>query len=163
MKKTLDFIMDGAAVSRYHTVDLLKAETVGHHSHGVAMLCLLIDPNASRDLLVAALLHDLPEQGVGDIPSPVKRKLQMKEELERLEAELLAEVGLEHPELTEEEHVVLKLADVFHGALKCAREVNMGNSSIRVVFDRYVEYAGELPFPTPHTEEIYSVIKEMVK
>lgn len=163
MKKTLDFIMDGAAVSRYHTVDLLKSETVGHHSHGVAMLCFLIDPSAGKELLVAALLHDLPEQKVGDIPSPVKRQLKVKQEIDKLENDALVDAGLQFPALHPREKVILKLADIFHGALKCAREINMGNASLRVVFDRYVEYAEELEFPNGNAQDIFEAIKEMVK
>ena len=45
MKQTLDFILAGSDVKRYHTVTTLVSETVGHHSHGVAMLCLLFNPD----------------------------------------------------------------------------------------------------------------------
>ena len=68
MKHTLDFILAGSEVKRYHTVTTLVSETVGHHSHGVAMMCLMFDPMASRQLLMAALFHDLAEHQTGDIP-----------------------------------------------------------------------------------------------
>ena len=74
MKKTLEFLLAGAEVLRYHTVQTLQRETVGHHSHGVACLVLLLDPQASARLLRAALLHDLAEQCTGDIPSAAKRE-----------------------------------------------------------------------------------------
>lgn len=163
MKHALEFLMQGAAVSRYHTVDLIKSETVGHHSHGVAMLCFLIEPNASRQLLEAALLHDLAEQSVGDIPSPVKRDLSIRKELHKLEEDALEAAGLKMPSLSSHEEKVLKLADMFHGALKCAREINMGNVALRVVFDRYVEYSEEVGLVTAEAVEIHSTIKGMVK
>ena len=62
MRKKLEFILAGTEVTRYHTVRTLVQETVGHHSHGVAMLCLFLAPDASANLLKAALVHDLAEQ-----------------------------------------------------------------------------------------------------
>ena len=162
MKRTLEFIMNGAAVNRYHTCDLIKSETVGHHSHGVAMLCLVIDPVASRQLLAAALMHDLAEQVAGDIPSPTKRSLEIGDAVDRLEKTILASVNLQMPVLNVHEKTVLKLADNAHGALKCAREINMGNSSMRVVFDNYIAYSSGLLI-NERAEELVEAIKEMVK
>lgn len=162
MKDTLDFIAAGAAVSRYHTCDLLKPETVGHHSHGVALLCLLIDPECSLDLIKAALLHDMAEQRTGDIPSPAKRDLGIGGDLEVLEHRILAESGFHFPELSEQEKLTLKLADIAHGALKCAREVNMGNSTMRIVYDRFMMYAGQLRKNTRATV-MFDTIRSMVK
>lgn len=144
MKDVINFITAGAAVSRYHTCELLKSETVGHHSHGVALLCMVIDPDCSFDLVKAALLHDMAEQRTGDIPSPAKRELGIGGELEVIEHRILKENGFAFPNLSEQEQLTLKLADIAHGAIKCAREVNMGNSTMRIVYDRFMLYAGQL-------------------
>ena len=82
MKNTLEFIATGAEVTRYHTVFTINKETVGHHSHGVAMMVLMIKPDASASLLKAALCHDLSEQVVGDIPSPAKRRFDLGKRLD---------------------------------------------------------------------------------
>lgn len=162
MKNTLEFIMNGAAVTRYHTCDLIKPETVGHHSHGVAMLCLVIDPVASRQLLASALIHDLAEQKTGDIPSPVKRELGISKTVSSMEENILSEAGIVSPLLNLHEMAVLKLADVAHGALKCAREINLGNESMRPVFDNYISYSKEL-LVNDRSEQLIEAIKEMVK
>lgn len=162
MKQILNYIMNGAATNRYHTVDLIKPETVGHHSHGVAMLCLAIDPIASRQLLVAALLHDLPEHVYGDVPSPAKRELKIREELEELEMQSLFDAGLPMPELNDHDARVLKLADNVHGALKCIREMRMGNQLVLPVLERYMSYIGEIEFPTVQAHEIYESLNAMV-
>ena len=87
MKESLDFILAGSEVLRYHTVTTLMRETVGHHSHGVACLTLLLNPNAGRELLTAALWHDLAEHQTGDIPSPAKREYGIGEQVARRSGE----------------------------------------------------------------------------
>ena len=67
MRKTLDFILNGSEVKRFHTLTTHQLETVGHHSHGVACLTLMLNPDASRELIIAALFHDLAEQHTGDV------------------------------------------------------------------------------------------------
>jgi 5'-deoxynucleotidase YfbR-like HD superfamily hydrolase len=144
MKERLDFFAAGADVLRYHTVRTLAQETVGHHSHQVALLCTLIDPNASRELLMAALMHDLAEQVTGDIPSPAKRQFGISDQVSAMEAKIMRSVGIDFPMLTMEEARVLKLADLAQGALFCARELALGNSRMRPVFDRYYSYAYDM-------------------
>jgi 5'-deoxynucleotidase YfbR-like HD superfamily hydrolase len=140
MQKQLEFITYGAEVKRYHTFTTLQTDTVGHHSHGVALLCLMIEPNASPALLKAALLHDLAEQHTGDIPSPSKRTYGIGAQVEALEAKLLESAGFPLPELTPREERILKLADIGHGALFCLREVQLGNRRAEGIFDRYLSY-----------------------
>lgn len=158
MKQTLDFILAGSDVKRYHTVTTLVSETVGHHSHGVAMLCLLFDPQASRQLLLAALFHDLAEHQTGDIPSPAKREFGIGGKVDELEIRLMAAVGIIMPDLTPEDKRTLKLSDVAHGALFCAREISLGNKSMRRVFDRYLSYADEMILACQE-REIFNLIK----
>lgn len=144
MKHTLEFIATGAEVTRYHTVFTINKETVGHHSHGVAMMVLMIKPDASASLLKAALYHDLAEQVVGDIPSPAKRRFDLGKRLDELEHSVILEAGIEQPELNDEEVRVLKLADIAQGALFCAREMQLGNVRLIPVYARYLQYAVEM-------------------
>lgn len=163
MRTQLEFIAYGAEVQRYHTVTTLKAETVGHHAHGVALICLLLDPLASRELLRAALVHDLAEQHVGDIPSPAKRTLGFADKLDALEEGIInRELGSYERALTSAEQRTLKLADIAQGALKCAREIDLGNRRMRVVFDRYMSYAENM-IPHGAERELFDAIKEIAK
>jgi len=159
MKKTLDFIMNGADVKRYHTVVTITPETVGHHSHGVASLCLLFEPNASASLLKAALFHDLPEQHTGDIPSPAKHELGIAVAIYHIEDQLMLDAGIEPVILTDTEHRILKFADWAHGALFCTKEIALGNKKMRKVFDRYITYI-EGYRPEGREREIIELIKE---
>lgn len=161
MKHTLDFIQAGADVKRFHTKLTLQSETVGHHSHGVAMVCLLINPHASARLLTAALIHDLAEHVTGDIPSPAKRRYGIGEQVNALEFQLLAEAGLPLSTLTEEEKRTLKIADIFQGMLFCAREISLGNREMREVFKNYVSYAEAMNLQGRHLE-LFNLIEDKV-
>ena len=77
MKHTLDFILAGSEVKRYHTVTTLVSETVGHHSHGVGMLPRYakayleggLKPNTSLKVLhdAGALLRLDGQAGFGQV------------------------------------------------------------------------------------------------
>ena len=62
-------------VQRWHTDARLapKGQTLGHHQWGVATLVLLLHPNPSRALILAALTHDAGEMLTGDLPYAFKR------------------------------------------------------------------------------------------
>lgn len=160
MKDTLNFIIAGTEVTRYHTVTTLVKETVGHHSHGVAMLALLLNPLASRQVLMAALFHDLAEHQTGDIPSPAKRQFGIGDKVDELEQRLMRAAGIVMPELSPEDARTVKLADLAQGALFCVREISLGNSRMRAVLDRYLAYAQEMIL-VGRERELFNIIKEI--
>lgn len=158
MKTQLDFIINGSETKRYHTVRTISEETVAHHSHGVALLCTFLSPNPSASLLKAALMHDLAEHVTGDIPSPAKRAYGISEQVSDREDLLMREAGLSIPTLTSEEERILKLADIFQGAIFCLRECEMGNLRMAEIFERYMSYAS--PFvKSLQDQEMYSYIR----
>lgn len=135
-------LFDGSAVKRFHTVPTVTENTVGQHSHGVAMFCMLLeDGKPSAALLMKALTHDLAEQYTGDVPSPAKRALGIRKEFGEVEEQLLATVDFSI-EVTPHEEVVLKLADCADGMLFCARERMYGNKSkmIKAAYKNYCSY-----------------------
>ncbi len=149
MKDLLQFIQEGGSVVRYHTRPGIKPDTDAHHSHGVAMLCSILAGDdeftgrtqASANLLMAALTHDLAEQYAGDVSAPAKRKLGLGPALNDLEQSVLAKYELSYEDLlTEEEGVILKLADCFDGMLYCCRELALGNKNVLLIWRRYNEY-----------------------
>ena len=160
MRHTLEFIIAGTEVKRYHTVTTLINETVGHHSHGVAMLTLMIDPAAGRELLLAALMHDLAEHQVGDIPSPAKREYGIGEQVSELEDRLMRAAGLVMPDLNTRDARTLKLADIAQGALFCAREISLGNQRMRAIFTRYMSYAENMML-VGRERELFNIIEEI--
>lgn len=156
MRKRIEFFLDGAETERYHTIRTLQRETVGHHSHGVAMFVVLL---GGGDLVLkAALFHDLSEHVFGDLPSPSKKQYGMGEQVNALEAQLLKDAGFS-VDLTAASKRLLKFADIFQGMAFCTREVKMGNKKLASVFYRYKTYAEEL-LPCGVEREIFDALME---
>jgi 5'-deoxynucleotidase YfbR-like HD superfamily hydrolase len=160
MKTSIKFITGGSEVNRYHTMFTIQKETVGHHSHGVACLVLALNPDASRELLISALYHDLAEQHTGDIPSPAKRDYGIGDQVSELEERLVKSAGLHWPTLSEAEKRVLKLADLAHGALFCLREMSLGNQRMVEVYERFINYAVQMRL-TSEEYKLFSAIEEI--
>jgi len=163
----IDFIHNGGLSKRFHTVDTIKTQDIAAHSFGVAWLCeFLSDGKASKNLIMAALAHDLAEHIVGDIPSPSKREMGIVDSLHSYEMTYLRANSLSkyEEELTQGEAVILKLADNIDGMLFCVRERRLGNKSISVVYGRFLKYALEAVGERRVEEAnlIYGLTKETV-
>lgn len=128
---------NGTAVKRFHTVNLLVGETVGHHSANVALLCAsLAEGKQSVNLLMAALGHDLAEQYTGDVPATTKwAHPQLKAMLDQIEDGYVT-----MPELTPMEQRVLKQADMLDLCFKAQEEIQMGNSPMNRVLNNGISY-----------------------
>jgi 5'-deoxynucleotidase YfbR-like HD superfamily hydrolase len=138
-----NFIFNGGASTRYHTATVFNRQTIADHSFGVAWFCELItDEFASKDLIMAALAHDLAEHLVGDIPSPAKRKLGLSKQFQELEDAELDTAGLlmYSRMLGEPEQQVLKIADCMEGLMYCLKERRLGNKNVEIIFERFCQY-----------------------
>ncbi len=158
----IDFLLQGSLVRRYHTVDTIKEDLVGRHSHGVAMLLWEMTGGEARaELLMAALVHDLGEQSIGDIPSPTKRALgEGMAAIDAMEDAALEAEGLMTFNLTDEEKVLLKLADCADGMMYCVREKRLGNRNVAIVFSRFQSYVLKVGFPRPGA---WSVVHRIIQ
>jgi 5'-deoxynucleotidase YfbR-like HD superfamily hydrolase len=147
INKRIDLARAAAGVTRFHTARIIHDETVGEHSFNVCNLLLIMtNGEVSRNLLIAALIHDMGEPAVGDVPSPVKKRMpkDVREELDRLENDAVLEIHPYAPLLSQAEAAALKLADNLDGLLKCRDELRLGNRGVREIGDRYVSYIHEL-------------------
>jgi len=159
----LQFMLDGANVKRYHTVTTLVPETVGHHSHGVALLVFMLSKEQpSSNLVFAALVHDLAEHQTGDMPSPSKRQMGISSQFTMWEENILEDSGWMHEGLTPEEARLLKVADIGQGALYCVEEIQRGNSKMSIVLDRYLSYAKSMNL-AGNEIVFFNTIKDMLK
>ena len=71
------------------------SDPVGYHGARMAILAIHLWPDASRDLLISCLTHDLGESVTGDIPWPAKNTSPyLKQELDAMEADAMAEMGM---------------------------------------------------------------------
>lgn len=112
----MTLLYEAGQVNRYHTNPVMARtpQTNADHSWGVvAILIDLLEGNVSRNLLLAAILHDADEILGGDLPYPVKKA---NPEFAKDHAELTQRMAADHgfppvPELTEEEAKWLHFAD----------------------------------------------------
>jgi hypothetical protein len=132
-------------VVRWHTVPMLRRETVAEHSWQVARLALAICPDLPRDVLVRALMHDVGEIASGDVPFPVKANNPvLRREMDRVERSghlaMCIPWGLPSNQPIDDAWAsVLKLAEMIDMWETGAQEQVMGSQFGREIADRLVE------------------------
>ena len=108
-------ILRGNYVRRCHAnPDLAHVgDTNGHHQASVAQIVFHLMPDATINLIHAALHHDSAEQFVGDLPQPFKAVAPDFAEMHAsIETAYLADIGADTSEqLTPINAKILKLAD----------------------------------------------------
>lgn len=148
------------AVKRYHTVSTIKTQTVGEHSFNMCMILYKLVDEPSANLLKAVLFHDLPEIITGDIPATAKWNFpSLDQVLSAVESVVINENNWD-VELTEEEKKILKYADMIELVMFAKDELSLGNSNMRVIFDRGVRYLEDMPRLV--NDEIRDRIQKMV-
>ena len=63
--------------------------------------------------------------------------------------------------LSKHESRALKLADLAQGVMFCVSEINLGNSNMRQVMDRYISYADDMIL-TVTEKELFNGIKGLL-
>jgi 5'-deoxynucleotidase YfbR-like HD superfamily hydrolase len=115
-------------MTRFHTLPG-NHQNVGHHTWNVMAIIQCFWPDCRKELLLAAMYHDVPEIMSGDIPAPFKwGNPKLSEILETLEANFLKKYGW-HQELTDSERTILKIADTFDLVLYAQEQIALGNSA----------------------------------
>jgi len=156
------YLLLAGMVQRYHSVPTVTTDTVGEHTFGVAWLCVILWGGLPRaELLLAAVMHDVPELTLGDMPAPAKRILGIREQLKKMENDILTgTLGIPVSKLTENEQRVLSLADVSDGMLHCCYERALGNRVIEEVYERFLSYTEQLN-PNPNERGIIEAIEHI--
>ena len=128
-------------VQRWHCRGhMLRADYVGRHSHGVAVIIATLNEDPSAELLKAALYHDLGEFAVGgDLehrPGRENRKLYAA--IDKLEQEELWQHGYQ-TFLSNEDHAWLKAADALDAWMVIYENIICGNSMLSGSYTRCTE------------------------
>lgn len=127
--KILTIQLSAGKIKRYHTHYIIGEQTVGEHTYGVVQIMRHITAdNWSKHLMKAALDHDAMEFFTGDIPFPAKEQFPVLRQATDLIEEAM---GKQYPELlpnlTEEEAVCLKAADLLEMAYFGLGQWQMGS------------------------------------
>lgn len=115
--KRLETSWNAQFISRFHTVaSLHPKQTVGSHSFGVAILINELWEDTTKNLIMAALYHDVPELILGDIPFTAKCDYsEIALAFEKAEEKVSEELELPQVKsflLTDGEKRRLKMADM---------------------------------------------------
>lgn len=130
-------ILNSGNVVRFHNHAGIDKQKNSEHEWGTALIVQHIFPECSKELLLAALTHDAHEYFTGDIPFPVKQSCpELKSMLASLESKWEAENGIDK-NLTSEEKVCLKIADVLEGMWYCLVQVRQGNINAKRPFRKW--------------------------
>lgn len=109
-----------------------EEQNVAAHTWGLTMILLDLFPDISRDGLIFAIRHDVPEVVTGDIPANVKwAHPALEEALEQREKEFLQKMGWksEHTGVPswEYENRYIKIADRIELLFYCMEQMYLGN------------------------------------
>jgi len=136
-------------VRRFHTRERIREETVGHHSANVCAILLYLNPEIPRTCLVYALMHDWPEHFTGDVPAPAKwADEDLSNSIQRLEGMFWQDLGAYPPEITEDEKMYLKLADMLDLVLSSYDECHRGNQFATELVQNGIQYIADMDLPT---------------
>lgn len=143
-------------VTRYHTWERLREQSVGEHTWQLLRIILAMHPSASRELLVYTMFHDVGERVTGDVPFPVKREHpEIKAAFDRMEHEATLQMATRWGAvagvvLADEEHNLLKLAEFVEMMEWGLDEMALGNKNAELVYRRcYAQAARMLGEPLP--------------
>ena len=129
-------VREAGWVQRMHTTPHHRPHTVAQHSWSMAAMLLLLHPDPSRELIQAALFHDVAERWTGDMPAPMKWWInpEIGIAMAHAEAGILIELGLAN-KLSEEETKWLRALDILDLYLYAKDELNLGNRHMQEVHD----------------------------
>ena len=136
----LETIYDAQFINRYHTVPLggLR-QTVGAHSYAVVVLLDQLWDNCSKNLLLSALYHDVPEIVLGDIPATVKWSYpDVQKAFKKAEQKVMKDLDIEFV-LTDRELNRLKMADMLELVMYC-HKLNDSNPRMKLIMQTGVNY-----------------------
>lgn len=162
---TLLSMFKGGSVKRYHTVEMIKEQTVAAHSWGVAVILCHIVKNPSAQLLKAALYHDVAEHIIGDMPATTKwRFKELAQAMSEAEQLTELELGIDI-RLDEMDKAYLKFADMAELIITCVREYRLGNKDAADIVRRGLTYLEDRSWgkePREYLEMLKTYVKENI-
>lgn len=122
---------EGGAVERCHTIPHLGEYSNAKHSFNATCLLMVLNPECSKELMQAVMLHDIPERWLGDLPAPAKwYNESLNREYEFAEQTVRVHWGVGFGPLSEEEQNWLEGVDKLEFYLWCWDQYKFGNHHI---------------------------------
>lgn len=129
---------NGGDVERFHSSNMVKSQDVAQHSYNAAFIAEYLAEAAgimadNHKVVMHMLIHDIPEQAIGDTPGWAKvGSSKLKEALDEVEYEWCQENLCQRHhrfmyDLNWTEQAICKFSDLAECAHKLVQEVKMGN------------------------------------
>lgn len=151
---------------RFAGMRLDNPASVADHTLLVTYICMVVadewnrnhpeSPVNTEEVLKKALLHDLEEGLIGDIPSPIKNRLpEFKKAYKKLGEKLVAEEifktcpgGSEYVRLWRDAKVdqtgeILKIADMLDALATAHAEIKRGNHQLEPAYREFVSWCND--------------------
>ena len=157
----LETIYDAQFINRYHTVPLggLR-QTVGAHSYAVVVLLDQLWDNCSKNLLLSALYHDVPEIVLGDIPATAKWSYpDVQKVFKKAEQKVMKDLDIDFV-LTDRELNRLKMADMLELVMYC-RKLNDSNPRMKLIMQTGVNYLMDNYSQLPDFNPVKQVLRKL--
>ena len=157
----LETIYDAQFINRYHTVPLggLR-QTVGAHSYAVVVLLDQLWDNCSKQLILSALYHDVPEIVLGDIPATAKwSHPELQKAFKKAEEKVSKELGIDFV-LTTKELNRLKMADMLELVMYC-HKLNDSNPRMKLIMQTGANYLMDNYSQLPDFKPVKQVLRQL--
>ena len=157
----LETIYDAQFINRYHTVPLggLR-QTVGAHSYAVVVLLDQLWDNCSKNLLLSALYHDVPEIVLGDIPATAKWSYpEVQKAFKKAEQKVMKDLDIEFV-LTDRELNRLKMADMLE-LVMYSHKLNDSNPRMKLIMQTGVNYLMDNYSQLPDFNPVKQVLRKL--
>lgn len=150
-------------VQRWHAEPVTAQQTVAQHSFNVVLVLMTIVPaqELTRNLLLAALLHDTGEIATGDIPKQTRWALgpQCQSALDRLELLARRKAGMMAPELAGCERQYLHAADHIEAYLFALFQLSAGNQLALRWVDRLQQTERDHAYISSKVTDLYRALR----
>jgi 5'-deoxynucleotidase YfbR-like HD superfamily hydrolase len=150
-------------VKRFHTLPTIgEVQSVSAHSWNVTLLINELFPDAGKQLLLAAMYHDVAEIIIGDMPATTKWKYpDLAEALAQAEEKVERELNIQFA-LTEREKIILKMCDMLELVLYSAEQLKLGNDYFEEVLSNGMKYLLDKYSNYAEFSVVSDVLKQMV-
>jgi len=136
----INTILNSGDVVRFHNHSGIDKQRNSEHQWGVALVLNYIYPNASKELILAAMTHDAAEYYTGDVPFPVKKDHpELSHLLRKIEKQWEAcnDVYFDYSQI---EELALKVSDTLEGMKYCIKQVRLGNINAKRPFRKWSQF-----------------------
>lgn len=138
MSRFSQFVRMMSHVPRWTIIRKNRQQNIAEHTFYVTYyLMVLIEehmwywsPYQKYAALQYALVHDMAEARMSDIPGPVKRSIRDPLKFEQIEHDVLADIGVEDIGCDDEIKALVKVADLIDEFFFISEEVAMGNKTL---------------------------------